>query len=144
MTIEFREGVQPALWRMFTLACDEPDVAKAFIGVSFKEVKVCICVRLKYTTAFRMYGTAKYVLSHFSNLKLMVKAGHCAGPYHKGTVVVLDRGFNANHAAEAVVCYDRYNSALWPPKAGFLSAVMTDLSYHVSMTIKETLHFQYT
>ncbi len=85
---------------MITLACDKPDIAKAFVGVSFKEVKVCICIRLMYTTAFHTYSTAKYVLLRFSNLKLMVKAGHCASPYHKGTVV----------------CYDRYNSALWPPK----------------------------
>ncbi len=122
---------------MLPLACDEPDVAEAFVGVSFGEPKVC--VRLTFT-----YGAVKYVVSRFRNLKVMVKAGHCAGPFHEGTVVVLDRGFNAIQAGGEVVCYDRYNREAWSLEANFPSTAMRDFSYRVSMNIKETLQFPYS
>ncbi len=93
-SVELLQGIRPALWRMLPLACDETDVAEAFVGLSFEEIKVVMCVRLTYTTAFRAYGAAKYVMSRFGGLKLLMKAA----PYHAGTVVVLDRGFNAIQA----------------------------------------------
>jgi hypothetical protein len=97
-----------------------------------------------YTTAFRAYGNTKYVLTHVSGLKLVIKAGHCAGPYSEGTIVVLDRGFNPMKATEEVVCYNNWNQTHWPPKAGFPLSMMRDFSYRVSMNVKETLHFPYS
>ncbi len=104
-TMEFVEGVRrhPALWRTFPLACDDCDVAEAFVGLSFEELKVVVCVALPSTTAFRAYGATKQILARFGRVKLIIKAGHCAGPYNEGTVVVLDRGFYTMQAAEEVV-----------------------------------------
>ncbi len=141
-SVELLQGICLALWRMLPLACDEPDIAEAFIGVSFREAKVCI--RLTFTTAFHAYDVVKYIVSRFRNLKLMVKAGHCAGPFHKGTVVILDHGFNAIQAGGKVVCYDCYNREAWSPEANFPSTSMRDFSYRVSMNIKETLQFPYS
>jgi hypothetical protein len=143
-TIEVQEGFLPAMWKAFPLACDNGGVAKAFVGLSFEELKVIICVKFTYTTPKSAYGATKYVLAHFGGLKLVIKAGHCAGPYSEGTIVVMDRGLNPMKATEEVVCYDNWNQTHWPPKEGFPSSMMRDFSYRVSMNVKEALHFPYS
>jgi hypothetical protein len=38
-TIEVQEGFLPAMWKAFPLACDNGDVAEAFVGLSFEELR---------------------------------------------------------------------------------------------------------
>ena len=41
------------------------------------------------TNAFRSYGATSYLIKNYNQLCLIVKAGHCAGGYPDGTLLIL-------------------------------------------------------
>ncbi len=107
MTIEVKEGIRPALANVVQLEISDSDVGDAFVGFAKDFSKVILVVN--FTTAFRSYGASKYVLEHFPRLRLLLKAGHFAGPFNEETIVVLDGAIDPIENA-MVACCDRYNA----------------------------------
>ncbi len=103
-TIKVQGGVQLAMEKVVPLECQDLDIAEAFVGFSKDILKVIIIVKPAFTTAFCSYRATKYLNEYFDAIKLIFKAGHCAGPFNAGTIVVLDCGVDPKENTP-VACY---------------------------------------
>ncbi len=120
--------------KVLPLNCRDKDMVNTLISFSKDLLKIIVLLKPAFTTAFRSYGAAKYMIKNFNEVKLIFKADHWAGPFNTGMVVVLDSLIDSSEK-DLVTCYNRYNSMTWHPKAGFPSTSIQDFSYRVSTVL---------